>query len=183
MTSLKDEFSKFRIQRVLKNWKSFNLNINQKEYLTMLLVNEKEEEVKKEIQNVNYQRKITPYSMKDLESDLNPRLRYSGRDRQSLIIVASFIDKLPNLAGLTRTSEIFSIEKLIVNSKKNLDDPEFLNISVSAEKWLTIEEVKIENLQEFFVEQKKIGYSIVGVEQTQDSVSLEHFNFPEKFEL
>eukprot|EP01080_Neovahlkampfia_damariscottae_P010480 gene10480-3002_t len=192
LVSMKNEFSnEFRIERVLKNWKTFdyrNLKVIQEEYLKKMKLKEDEKIIDSLISASsnsmsvvqNYQRKIKPYSMEDLETELNPRLKYLNKKKQSLIVVASFIDRLPNLAGLTRTSEIFSIEKLILNSKNVIKHDDFLTISVSSEKWVPIEEVKPEGLEEFFKEQKKLGYSIVGVEQTQNSVSIEEFQFPEK---
>ena len=39
-----------------------------------------------------------------------------------LIMVASLIDRAPNLGGLSRTCEIFGAGKLIVNNKKIIND-------------------------------------------------------------
>ena len=58
-----------------------------------------------------------------------------------MIVVASLIDKAPNLAGLCRTCEVFNVRKLIISDLKYLKDPTFLSMSVTAEKWIDIQEV------------------------------------------
>lgn len=54
---------------------------------------------------------------------------------------ASLIDKVPNLAGLARTSEIFNASSLVINKKEVTDLDEFKGIAVTSEKWLPIYEV------------------------------------------
>lgn len=41
-----------------------------------------------------------------------------GGGRQGLIVVATLIDKVPNLAGLTRTCEVFKAEALVLGDLK-----------------------------------------------------------------
>jgi len=43
----------------------------------------------------------------------------------NLIVVASLIDKAPNLGGLCRTSEIFGVKKLILGSNEIMKDKNF----------------------------------------------------------
>jgi len=50
-----------------------------------------------------------------------------------LIVVASLLDKIPNIAHLTRTCEIFGCRELIIPSKKILQDEQYKAVSVSAE--------------------------------------------------
>merc|ERR1719210_556710 len=97
-----------------------------------------------------------------------------------LIIVASLIDRAPNLGGLSRTCEIFGAGKLILNNKKILEDKEFLNTSVTAHQWIPIEEVKVENLAEYLIEMKSKDYQVIGIEQTSESQGLQEFKFPRK---
>lgn len=47
-----------------------------------------------------------------LQSQLSDRIRHP------LIVCASYVDKAPNLAGLSRTCEIFNAEKLLIGNKK-----------------------------------------------------------------
>ena len=44
-------------------------------------------------------------------------------------------------AGLCRTSEIFGVSKLVLGSYRYVEDKQFTNLSVTAEKWLPVEEV------------------------------------------
>ena len=53
---------------------------------------------------------------------------------QSIIIVASLLDRVPNLAGLTRTCEIFGAEALVLADLSVVRDPDFVGISVTAER-------------------------------------------------
>lgn len=54
--------------------------------------------------------------------------------KQSIIIVASLLDRVPNLAGLTRTCEIFRAEALVLADLSVVRDPDFAGISVTAER-------------------------------------------------
>lgn len=59
---------------------------------------------------------------------------------------ASLIDKIPNLAGLARTSEIMNASSLIIPNAAVTTNDEFKGISVTSEKWLPIYEVKEKDL-------------------------------------
>ena len=63
--------------------------------------------------------------------------------RNDVILVASLIDKVPNLAGLTRTCEIMNAKGLVIDNKEVVKTDEFKTIAVTAEKWLPIYEVKV----------------------------------------
>ena len=52
------------------------------------------------------------------------------RRRHDLIVCASLVDRLPNLAGLARTCEIFNCAKLVVHDREVVEDPVFIGISV-----------------------------------------------------
>lgn len=60
------------------------------------------------------------------------------RNRNEIIMCASLIDKVPNLAGLSRTAEIMNASSLIINNDCYLKTEEFKAISVTSEKWLPI---------------------------------------------
>ncbi|EFA85995.1 TAR RNA loop binding protein [Heterostelium album PN500] len=127
-------------------------------------------------QVVGYQKKILPWN--DVEDET--RYNIMARTRQQLIIVATFVDKIPNLAGLARTSEIFNVESLVVSKKKVANDPMFQQISVSAERWLPMTEVEEHQLREYLLSKKQEGYTLLGVEQTSTSSQLNEYKFPEK---
>ncbi|KAI9342083.1 Alpha/beta knot methyltransferase [Zopfochytrium polystomum] len=109
-----------------------------------------------------------------------------GRDamrekpRNPLIIVATFVSRIPNLGGLCRTAEIFNAECLVVSSLKVKSDPEFLATAVTADRWMPMAEVGEHDLRNYLESKKADGYCLVGIEQATRSVSLETFKFPRK---
>ena len=58
-----------------------------------------------------------------------------------LIVVASLIDKLPNLGGLCRTCEIFGVKEYVVSSLNIIKDHQFTSLSITAHQWVNIIEV------------------------------------------
>ncbi|CAM8877721.1 unnamed protein product [Rhodiola kirilowii] len=100
--------------------------------------------------------------------------------QQSLVVVASLLDRIPNLAGLARTCEVFKAESLAIADASVLQDKQFQLISVTAEKWVPIVEVPVNSIQIFLEKKKRQGFSILGLEQTANSVPLDQFSFPKK---
>lgn len=122
---------------------------------------------------------VLPVAMQEREVvDLNVR----NKKRQQVILCASLVDKIPNLAGLARTCEIFNASKLVVPNMRACEDEMFATISVTANKWMPMEEVRPENgdLVKALASWKQQGYTIVAVEQTSSSVCLSSYQFPEK---
>ncbi|EZA56834.1 putative methyltransferase TARBP1 [Ooceraea biroi] len=99
---------------------------------------------------------------------------------KSLIVVASFVSRPPNLGGIARTCEIFGVKTLVVANLDCIKDKEFQCLSVSAEKWINMLQVKPHELQEYLLEKKNAGWSLIGVEQTANSVNLVETKFMEK---
>ena len=85
---------------------------------------------------------------------------------------ASLIDKIPNLAGLARTSEIMNASCLVINNRAVCDNMDFKGVSVTSEKWLPMVEVTEKDLYAYLEFQKSNGYSILGLEQTANSKML-----------
>ncbi|KAK3148659.1 hypothetical protein QOZ80_3BG0297780 [Eleusine coracana subsp. coracana] len=147
---------------------------------------------------LNFQKKITPHEhpssnrghLLGLEEDdqvfnLAIEARSDAaetikRSRQELIVVASLVDRIPNLAGLTRTCEVFKAAGLVVADKSVVEDKQFRLISVTAEKWLPILEVPVDSIKSFLEKKKAEGYSVMGLEQTANSKPLDQFAFPSK---
>lgn len=78
-----------------------------------------DDEEEGEKQMTSFQKKILPWQMMlETDVDLTKSLVQKKRRRNSLIVVASLIDRIPNLAGLCRTCEIFNAELLVVYSLK-----------------------------------------------------------------
>ncbi|XP_074846250.1 tRNA (guanosine(18)-2'-O)-methyltransferase TARBP1 isoform X2 [Carettochelys insculpta] len=130
------------------------------------------------------QKKIIPWknSSPDLDLDLvfQDRAAKLGKSNSRLIVVASLIDKPTNLGGLCRTSEIFGASALVVGSLHYINDKQFQHLSVSAEQWLPLVEVKPPQLVDYLQQKKTEGYTIVGVEQTAKSSNLTEYCFPDK---
>ncbi|XP_061038314.1 probable methyltransferase TARBP1 isoform X1 [Eubalaena glacialis] len=130
------------------------------------------------------QKKIIPWrnSVPDLDLELvfQDRAAKLGKSLSRLIVVASLIDKPTNLGGLCRTCEVFGASALVVGNLQCIRDKQFQHLSVSAEQWLPLVEVKPPQLIDYLQQKKAEGYTIVGVEQTVKSLDLTQYCFPEK---
>ncbi|KAL5815078.1 hypothetical protein ACOSQ3_025873 [Xanthoceras sorbifolium] len=100
--------------------------------------------------------------------------------RQHFVLVASLLDRIPNLAGLARTCEIFKASGLTIADANVLRDKQFQLISVTAEKWVPIIEVPVNSVKHFLERKKHEGFSILGLEQTANSIPLDKYIFPKK---
>ncbi|KAJ0104679.1 hypothetical protein Patl1_18356 [Pistacia atlantica] len=98
--------------------------------------------------------------------------------QQHFVLVASLIDRVPNLAGLARTCEVFKASGLAIADANILRDKQFQLISVTAEKWVPIIEVPVNSVKLFLERKKREGFSILGLEQTANSIPLDRYNFP-----
>jgi tRNA guanosine-2'-O-methyltransferase len=63
---------------------------------------------------------------------------------------------------------------------KVMKDPMFQGQSVSAEKWIPIHEVREDQLLTYLAEKKNEGWTILGAEQTSNSLNLCNYSFPPK---
>eukprot|EP01101_Sappina_pedata_P002753 TRINITY_DN12965_c0_g1_i1.p1 TRINITY_DN12965_c0_g1~~TRINITY_DN12965_c0_g1_i1.p1 ORF type:complete len:264 (+),score=105.13 TRINITY_DN12965_c0_g1_i1:292-1083(+) len=122
----------------------------------------------------------TTREMAEKDSEIHRAHQVLSSDRQSIIFVASLIEKIPNLAGLSRTCEIFKAEALALDNILVERDAYFQSISVTASKWLPLVEVKREEIKGYLREKKLEGYTILGLEQASNSISLQTFKFPKK---
>ena len=131
----------------------------------------------------NIQKKITPWTSMMTDADIGLQGRNSEKHKrvhEDLIVVASLIDKSPNLGGLCRTCEILGVGSMVIHSKSIIKDKEFSAVSVTAENWLPLVECQPHKLSTFLEDKRKEGFTIVAVEQTSDSVSLQNYKFPTK---
>ncbi|CAO3620518.1 unnamed protein product [Mucor fragilis] len=128
-----------------------------------------------------YQKKIMPWElMLETDMDLTKNLHKKNRRSNDLIVVASLIDRLPNLAGLCRTCEIFNASQLVVPTLKIKEDIGFTSISVSSERWMPMVEVAEADVAAYLQSKKEEGYTLCGLEQTTTSATLGEYEFPEK---
>ncbi|XP_069854217.1 probable methyltransferase TARBP1 isoform X1 [Dipodomys merriami] len=137
-----------------------------------------------QVEGTNVQKKIIPWRLSALDAELEveaqDRAARLGKAVGRLIVVASLIDKPTNLGGLCRTCEVFGAEVLVVGSLQCVHDKQFQHLSVSAEQWLPLLEVKPAQLVDYLQQKKSEGYTIIGVEQTAQSSGLDQYYFPEK---
>jgi len=131
----------------------------------------------------NIQKKITPWDLLVQNDAEITRSTIQEKKRHDLVVIATLIDKLPNLGGICRTCEIFNANKLVVHDIKVREHPIFKNLSVSSEKWLPMEEVREPDLPRLISRLKDEGYTMLGVEQTANSKNLLEYKFPSKVAL
>ncbi|KXS17981.1 hypothetical protein M427DRAFT_236557 [Gonapodya prolifera JEL478] len=103
--------------------------------------------------------------------------------RLPLILAASLLEKPENLGGLSRTCEIFGVETLVLHSMKVTTEAAFQSLAVTSHLHLPLLEVLRRNLPEFLTAKRREGYTIVGVEQAESSVALNHASIPERIIL
>ena len=134
-----------------------------------------------EIQIDELERALASVDVVKATEESTPTPASTTKDARSIIVVASFIDKIPNLAGLCRTCEIFQAKALVVSDASVTHHPDFSTISVSASSWTPIEEVYRDDVREWLQTMKRDGgWSLVGLEQTDESISLTSFSWPLK---
>ncbi|KAL6847720.1 hypothetical protein ACP4OV_022508 [Aristida adscensionis] len=165
-----------------------------------LAVEEHEQEcvVRSQEEAVNFQKKMTPHHQSDrrlrlgeeeeeeevlVEAAAEGRKQAAARvrrGRQEVVVVASLVERIPNLAGLTRTCEVFRAGALVVAERGVAEEKQFRLISVTAEKWVPLLEVPPASLGAYLQRKRGEGYALVGLEQTARSCSLERFAFPRR---
>ncbi|KAJ6251634.1 RNA methyltransferase [Anaeramoeba flamelloides] len=169
------EKSKQNQQEILKKNKKRNPNSKNNR-------NDKQQNNNTDEKYINFQKKIKPWEELDLfdSNTENKKKQYNDNKKQELIICASLLEKVPNLGGLSRTSEIFSISELTISDTKHIKNPLFKKISVNSENWTNIKQVTKEEIPQFLTQKQNEGYVIIALEQTSDSVMLQDFKFPKK---
>ncbi|XP_078052515.1 tRNA (guanosine(18)-2'-O)-methyltransferase TARBP1 isoform X2 [Augochlora pura] len=135
----------------------------------------------------NIQKKIDPLISANLSQNfISSSIRESISQKklllhgEGIIVVACLIDRKQNLGGLARTCEIFNVKELVIANLSQIRDKDFQNLSVSAENWINIREVKPHELSKYLLGKRYEGWSLIGVEQTVNSVSLLNMKFKKK---
>ncbi|KAL3916780.1 MAG: hypothetical protein SGILL_005026 [Bacillariaceae sp.] len=122
--------------------------------------------------NANFQRKIIPLDSLNLTLEDLREQRLSnaaGTHKQPLIVCASLVDKMPNLGGLARTSEIFAAQSLVIPDKSVTKMDNFKSLSVGAADWIEIEECKEDvstlelywDVYYFYLRQQPKDYTVI----------------------
>lgn len=128
-----------------------------------------------------FQQKMVPVELAEAEQELQGIRRAeallektrSGR----IIILASFVDKIPNLAGLARTCEVLGAASLCVPSLSVLSSPDFQAVCMTADRWLDIQQVREEQVVEYLNRKRSEGFRIVAIEQSSESQQLSQYRF------
>lgn len=191
----KDNNKELQLQRKIEPWKSMKfIGLEITDILGNLALKDKNDDDKKEEKDKEESLSTLLLNPNQLPGEggnfknslsipaINMKLPQNhNQKRNPVIIIASLVDKIPNLGGLCRTCEIMNVELLTMNKLKNtINDPVFTNTCVTADKWLPMMEVKINEIKDFLIYQKKRGYSIMGLEQTTGSKSILNTEFPKK---
>lgn len=92
--------------------------------------------------------------------------------RTELIVVSSLVDKPPNLGGICRLCDVLGTGLMTVDDLRVVKHPQFKNVAVTADYWMPMIEVKIDNIPEFMRSKKREGYTLIGLEQTDKSIVL-----------
>ncbi len=105
-----------------------------------------------------------------------------SRRTRDVIVIASLIDNAYNIGGLSRIGEIFGVKSLQVRNLGVLESKDFNSVAVSSQLWLPILELGVEAVAQFLIQHKLQGYTVVGIEQTDNSKVLgqEGCQLPEK---
>lgn len=102
-------------------------------------------------------------------------------NRGQLIVLASLVDKAPNLGGICRLSDVLGAQLLCIHDLTIAKHPQFKTVAVTADQWMPMKEVKTDDIISFMKQMKQSGYTLIGLEQTDKSVQLDrNLEFPEK---
>ncbi|XP_033232052.1 uncharacterized protein LOC117183015 [Belonocnema kinseyi] len=132
---------------------------------------EKEDILSNDLDYFDLQKKIIP--------EKSPGSNEINKE-EGIIVIASLVEKVPNLGGIARTCEIFGASELVLASKKIAENKEFQSLSVTAEKWIKVTEVKPPELSKYLLEMQEKGWKLVGLEQTAYSSNLLETKFEKK---
>lgn len=101
-----------------------------------------------------------------------------------MIVLASLVDKAPNLGGICRLADVLGAELLCIPDMNFAKNKEFQAVAVTADRWMPMKEVDVASISKYLQECRADGYKIWGMEQTDDSVVLTaELKFPEKVVL
>ncbi|GAV26601.1 Putative trna ribose methyltransferase [Pichia membranifaciens] len=114
--------------------------------------------------------------------ELDENVRAAAQIKRSpLIVVSSLVDKAPNLGGICRLCDCLGAGWMTVDDLSVKNNSEFKSVAVTADRWMPLIEVKIQDITDFMRLKKKEGYTLIGLEQTDKSVELNgDLKFPEK---
>jgi tRNA guanosine-2'-O-methyltransferase len=86
------------------------------------------------------------------------------------ILVGTLLEAPVNLGGLSRAANVFGCHSLHIPSLAILQSSQFKNVSVDSELHIDVQETKAGDLLTQLRDLKAEGWTVVGLEQTSDSV-------------
>lgn len=101
-------------------------------------------------------------------------------DRVPFVVCASLLEKATNLGGLTLTCEAFNGELLTVPNLEVKKDPIYRENSRGSEESQPLLQVPESDVRSFLKQQQQQGYTVIALEQSAGSISLEKYTFPER---
>ncbi len=114
-------------------------------------------------------------------NNTNNSVRGSEIPRSELIVVSSLVDKPPNLGGICRLCDVLGAGLLTLHDIEVKNHINFKTVAVTADQWMPMIEVKMENIKQYLLDKKREGYTLIGLEQTDKSIELNNdLKFPKK---
>jgi len=107
-----------------------------------------------------------------------PSLKPKEPERLPCILLANHVSKVPNVAGLFRTSEFLGLETIVIQMSKTLADRGFGSIAKSAHTWMPHQVLPVSETEEYIKRLKHDGCLIVALEQTAKSIPVQRYVFP-----
>ncbi|CAL9733900.1 tRNA (guanosine(18)-2'-O)-methyltransferase [Monosporozyma servazzii] len=113
--------------------------------------------------------------------DIDDKKSTATVKRSNIIVIASLLNLAPNLGGICRLCDVLGAELLTVDDINIMAHPQFKKVAVTADKWMPMKEVPVNNINAFMKMKKKEGYTLIGLEKAESSIKLNsHFKFPQK---
>jgi tRNA guanosine-2'-O-methyltransferase len=91
------------------------------------------------------------------------------------------LDRIPNMAGLCRSAEIFSVDQFVLPDISVVQSKDFQTVCMTSDQWLPIIQVEPLDLPSYLTTLRKSHYTIIALEQSSNSLPLHTFTFPSKF--
>ena len=95
-----------------------------------------------------------------------------GHAGPRIVLIASLLETPLNLGGICRVSDIFGVQCLHLPSLEVVKSPQFQTTSVRSHGHVNMVGTPAQQLRDVLREHKRLGYTVVGIEQTSTSFIL-----------
>ena len=131
-----------------------------------------------------YQQKIIPLDLPLDDLSLDPisikPSNFGIKHDSSIIVIASLLDRIPNMAGLCRSAEIFGVDHFVLPDISVVQSKDFQTVCMTSDQWLPITQVEPLDLPSHLTTLRKSHYTIIALEQSSNSLPLHTYTFPLK---